>query len=89
MGPPGFRGTTINMPCDLFVPITMQGLLSPGRVALGLGRVLRSVLYEMNSLPPAVIAAAVAGLAAVALAAGFVPARRASRVDPIEALRHK
>ena len=58
-------------------------------LALGLGRVLRSVLYEMNRLPPAVIAAAVAGLAAVALAAGFVPARRASRVDPMEALRHK
>ena len=46
-------------------------------LALGLGRVLRSVLYEMDRLPPAVIAAAVAGLAAVALAAGFVPARRA------------
>ena len=58
-------------------------------LALGLGRVLRSVLYEMDRLPPAVIAAAVAGLAGVALAAGFVPARRASRVDPMEALRHK
>ncbi len=58
-------------------------------LALGLGRVLRSVLYEMDRLPPAVIAAAVAGLAAVALAAGLVPAHRASRVDPMEALRHK
>ncbi len=58
-------------------------------LALGLGRVLRSVLYEMDRLPPAVIGAAVAGLAAVALAAGLVPAHRASRVDPMEALRHK
>ena len=58
-------------------------------LALGLGRVLRSVLYEMDRLPPAVIAAAVAGLAAVALAAGVVPAHRAARVDPMEALRHK
>ena len=57
--------------------------------ALGLGRVLQSVLYEVEHLPPAIIAASAAGLAAVALAAGFVPAHRASRVDPMEALRHK
>ncbi len=50
---------------------------------------LRSVLYEIDSLPFGVFAAALAGLAAVALASGFVPAHRASRIHPMEALRHK
>ena len=30
VAPDGFRGTTINMPCNFFVPITMRGLLAPG-----------------------------------------------------------
>ena len=58
-------------------------------LALGLERVLRSLLYEIDSLPLGVFAAALAGLAAVALASGFVPAHRASRIHPMEALRHK
>ena len=58
-------------------------------LALALERVLRSVLYEIDSLPLGVFAAALAGLATVALASGFVPAHRASRVHPMEALRHK
>ena len=69
--------------------MTLAGVAIGLVLALGLGRVLRSVLYEMDRLPPAVIAAAVAALAAVALVAGFVPAHRASRIHPMEALRHK
>ena len=57
--------------------------------ALGLARAARWMLYEVEGLPPAVVAAAVSALAAVALAAGLVPAHRAARVDPMEALRHR
>ena len=57
--------------------------------ALGLARAAQSMLYEVDGLPPAVVAAAVLALAAVALAAGLVPAHRAARVDPMEALRHQ
>ncbi len=57
--------------------------------ALGLARVTQSMLYEVEGLPPAVVAAAVLSLAAVALGAGLVPAHRAARVDPMEALRHR
>jgi len=41
----------------------------------------------MGSADPIVMAASVGVLAVVALAAGFIPSRRASRVDPMKALR--
>ena len=57
--------------------------------AFGVGRLAESLLYEIDGLTPAVVAAAALALAAVALGAGFVPAHRASRVDPMAALRHR
>ena len=69
--------------------MTLLGVAIGLAMAFGLGRVLRSALYEIDRLPPAGVAAAVVVLAGVALAAGFVPAHRASRIDPMEALRHK
>lgn len=50
-------------------------------------RALRSVLYNVAPLDPAALISALLTLSLVALIACFVPARRASRVDPIEALR--
>ncbi|MCY4026109.1 MAG: ABC transporter permease [Acidobacteria bacterium] len=57
--------------------------------AFGVGRLARSLLYEIEGLTPAPVAVSVLTLAAVALAAGFVPARRASRIDPMAALRQE
>jgi len=55
--------------------------------ALVVSRALRSVLYNVAPLDPAALISALLTLSLVALIACFVPARRASRVDPIEALR--
>lgn len=54
---------------------------------LYLGRAARSLLYELQGYDPIVIAGSIAGLALVALAAGYIPARRAAAIDPLGALR--
>ena len=56
--------------------------------ALGLGRAARSMLYQLEGHDPGAMAIAVVLLACVALAAGFIPARRAALVDPMHALRY-
>jgi len=56
-------------------------------LAIGLGRMAQSLLFELEGTDPVVFTAAAAALALVALGAGAVPAWRASRVDPMRALR--
>ena len=57
--------------------------------ALGLGRAARSLLFELQGHDPVAIVTSVVLLALVALGAAYVPARRASRVDPMQALRYE
>jgi putative ABC transport system permease protein len=55
--------------------------------AFALGRLLTSQLYEVSARNPALLVASTVLLAAIALIACLVPARRAAHVDPIQALR--
>jgi ABC-type antimicrobial peptide transport system permease subunit len=57
--------------------------------ALGAGYFARSLLFELQNHDPVVLIGSTIGLAAVALVAGFIPAHRASRIDPMTALRYQ
>jgi predicted permease len=67
--------------------ITLAGLAGGVAAAYGLTRALRGQLYEVSPTEPSAYAAAAALLLAVVLLAGWLPARRAGRLDAAEALR--
>ena len=60
-----------------------MGLLA----ALGVTRFISSMLFGLEANDPATISLAMLIMVAVTALAGYLPARRASRVNPIEALR--
>ena len=58
-------------------------------IALALGRAAESLLFELEGSDPMVVGLSILFLGLVALAAGAVPAVRASRIDPMKALRYE
>jgi predicted permease len=65
------------------------GLAIGGIAALLLARLLASQLYGVSERDPLTLAMAGALLLATALCAAYIPARRATKIDPMEALRHE
>jgi predicted permease len=69
--------------------MTAIGLAIGLLAAIGSGRAAETLLFGLSGRDPLVLAGAAAVLAAVVLAASYGPARRASRIEPMEALRHE
>jgi putative ABC transport system permease protein len=92
----GIRMALGATPSDVLRMVVGDGMRLAG-LGLGLGlscslvavRYLQSQLYGVNAADPLTFAAVAAGLAAVAAAACYFPARRATHVDPLVALRYE
>ena len=79
---------------DVFALIMKQGALQTGfAVAVGLllalaaGRLLTQILYQVSPADPTALIASSVLLSAAALLACYLPARRATKVSPMTALR--
>jgi predicted permease len=69
--------------------LVVAGLVVGAGVALGAGRFVASMLYNLAPNDPVTIAGATVILIAVSAVAGYLPARTAARVDPMVALRNE
>jgi ABC-type antimicrobial peptide transport system permease subunit len=69
--------------------IAVAGIAAGVGAALLMTRLVQSMLYGIGANDPLTVAAGVTLLLCVALAASWIPARRAARVQPMEALRHE
>ncbi|HEY6293417.1 MAG TPA: FtsX-like permease family protein [Terriglobia bacterium] len=67
--------------------LVLAGLAAGIMAALALTRTLAAFLYGINSTDPLTFLAVAALLLAIALVAGYLPARRAAGVNPLTALR--
>jgi putative ABC transport system permease protein len=83
------RSNVVSMVVRRAVSVAAPGIVLGIAGALALTRVLTSALFEVQPSDPATFATVSALLFAVALAAAVVPTRRATRVDPLVALRHE
>jgi ABC-type antimicrobial peptide transport system permease subunit len=68
---------------------TLVGLVLGIVLAIGLTSLIRGALYGIGPMDPVSIIATVVVLAMTSLLAGYVPARRAVKIDPMEALRYE
>jgi len=83
------RAGVVRMILRQVLVLTAIGLLIGLPTALGMSRFVQSFLYGMKPNDPLALIAAVASLLSAAILAGYFPARKASRVDPMVALRHE
>ena len=83
------RGAVIWMMLRDVCVLAVIGLAIGAPAALAASRLIESFLFETKANDPRTLAMAAAVLLISALAAGYGPARRASRVDPLIALRHE
>jgi ABC-type antimicrobial peptide transport system permease subunit len=83
------RGAVTALIVGQSMKLVLGGLAAGVLCALGLSRILESVLYGLTPSDPATYVSVSLLLALVSLVAAYIPARRAARVDPMTALRQE
>jgi putative ABC transport system permease protein len=83
------RGDVLRMVVGRALAMAVIGVATGLAAALALTRVIGSLLYSVSATDPFVFTGVSVLLTAIAGLAGYFPARRASRVDPMVALRHE
>ena len=81
------RGTLLGMVMKHGLTLAFAGLLIGLAGAIGVTRLMQTLLFNVRPADPATMVAVAVVIAGVALVACYVPARRATRVDPLNALR--
>jgi putative ABC transport system permease protein len=82
-------GAVLKMVLGESMGLLVAGIVLGGVIAFGALRVLSSRLFGLSAGDPGTFAAAALLLALAVLSAGYLPARRASRVDPLHALHEE
>jgi ABC-type lipoprotein release transport system permease subunit len=83
------RAAVVRMVLRESMIMVAAGVLIGLATAIGAGRLVTALLFGLAANDVWTIATAIALMVAVSLTAGYLPARRASRVDPMEALRYE
>src|SRR5690349_6974018 len=83
------RGAVVWMVLRRVLLLAAVGLAISVPAALSTSRLVKSFLFDTQPNDPGILAAAGAVLVSAAILAGYAPARRASRIDPLVALRHE
>jgi putative ABC transport system permease protein len=83
------RGAVLRLVLSQGLVLTTSGIVMGLAGAIGLTRYLSGMLYDLTPLDPATYAAVAILFALVAFVASYLPARRATRVDPVVALRRE
>jgi putative ABC transport system permease protein len=83
------RSDVLGLIAKLWLKLTLIGVAIGIGLAVGVARLISSFLFGVKPTDPLTYAAVAVGLAAVALLACYIPARRAMKVDPLVALRYE
>jgi len=83
------RGTVVRMVLRETAVLIAIGLAAGVPASLACARLIQSKLFGLKPADPVTLAAALGIMIAVAVVSGYLPARRASRVDPLVALRYE